>query len=155
LSKFLLTLSPQNLAGQIASLINAGGQLRLNLAVHHILRSQTEYIVELDGQKVIGVIGVHKVSPQATELRHLCVRPEYRGRGLGRKLLEKGIENTKTEIVYGLVRRDNKVNMRNNLRVGMIPVAKVQNRLIVFARRRNGYQNRVQRGSQGHQVRSC
>lgn len=150
MSKFLLTLSPQNLAGQIASLINDGGQLRLHLSVHHILRSQTEYIVELDGQKVIGVIGLHKTSPRATELRHLCVRPEYRGRGLGRRLLEKGIENTRTEMVYGIVRRDNEVNVRNNLRVGMTPVAKVQNRLIVFARRKNVYKNRVQRGSQGH-----
>lgn len=150
MSKFLLTLSPQNLAGQIASLINDGGQLRLHLSVHHILRSQTEYIVELDGQKVIGVIGLHKTGPRATELRHLCVRPEYRSRGLGRRLLEKGIENTKTEMVYGIVRRDNKVNVRNNLRVGMTPVAKVQNRLIVFARRKNVYKNRVQRGSQRH-----
>lgn len=150
MSKFLLTMSPQNLAGQVAALINAGGQLRCNLSVHHILRSRTIYIVELDGQKVIGVVGLQTISPKAAELKHLCVKPEYRNRGIGRRLLEKGIESANTEMVYGIVRRDNEVNLRNNLRVGMIPVAKVQNRLIVFARRKDVYNNRFRTRSQGH-----
>lgn len=143
-----MTIGPQILASQIASLINYGGQLRYSLAVHHILRSRITYLVEMDRQKVIGTIGLELVRSDTTELKHLAVDPAYRGQGIGKRLLERGIASAETPFVYGLVRKTNKVNIRNNLRVGMTPIGKVHNRLIIFARRKDGCQNRVQRGSQ-------
>jgi len=55
-------------------------------------------------------------------------------------MLEKGIQATSTEVVFGMVRSDNPVNLRNNLRVGMVPIGKRSKRnysLIIFARRKN------------------
>lgn len=98
-------------------------------------------MVELDGPKVVGVIGIEQIHPRVSELKHLCVHKDYRKRGIGKKLLEKAANAAPTEFVYGLVRSDNITNIRNNLRVGMKPIGKRRGRkgyLICFARRRNG-----------------
>ena len=53
--------------------------------------------------------------------------------------LETGVKNATTEFVYGVVRSDNEINIRNNLRIGMRPIGKYRGRgcyIIVFARRR-------------------
>lgn len=141
MSKFRLTVGASNLATQIANMLNTGEQLGLQMAKQSILLSPTEYIVEMDGEKVIGVIGLD-VYGRVTELKHLCVHPEYRRRGLGRKLLEKGVATATTEFVYGAVGADNHTNIRNNIRIGMRPIGKKWGRgryIIIFARRKNGY----------------
>lgn len=137
--KFTLTVNGYNLAGQISSLINKGGQLKHILTTYSILNNPFQYLIELDRDVVIGVIGLDIQNARVTELKHLCVHPDYRNRGIGKKLLECGIAMASTEFVYGLVRSDNAVNIRNNLRLGMIPIGKKPGRdysLIVFARRK-------------------
>ena len=139
MSKFRLTVGATNLATQIANLLNVGEQLGLRMTDRSILLSPTEYIVEMDGKKVIGVIGLD-VYGRVTELKHLCVHPDYRKRGLGRKLLEKGVEAATTEFVYGAVGSDNHTNIRNNMRIGMRPIGKKWGRgryIIIFARRKH------------------
>jgi GNAT superfamily N-acetyltransferase len=140
LGKFTLTVNGYNLAGQIASLINKGGQLRHILTTHSILNNNVQYLIELDRDVVVGVIGLEVQNARVTELKHLCVHPDYRSKGIGKKLLECGIAMASTEFVYGLVRSDNNVNIRNNLRLGMIPIGKKPGRnysLIIFARRKH------------------
>jgi ribosomal protein S18 acetylase RimI-like enzyme len=139
MSKFKLTVGAENLGTQIADLLNQGGQLWYPLVRNSILFTTTQYIIEMNGEIVIGVIGLDKKNARVTELKHLCVHPDYRRRGLGKKMLEKGIEASTTEFVYGTVRSNNAVNVRNNLRVGMRPLGKIRKRgyhIIVFGRRR-------------------
>lgn len=141
MSKFVLTIDTTSLAGQIANLINAGGQLRFLMSREHILSNTTRYLVELHKNKVIGVIGLEKCNQFVTEMKHLCVHPEYRRQGIGKKLLEKGAQASLTEFVFGAVRSDNTTNIRNNLRIGMVPIGKRSKRtysIIVFVRRKNG-----------------
>jgi GNAT superfamily N-acetyltransferase len=145
MSKFVLTAGAGDIATQIADMINDGGQLWARLNKNSILFSQTKYIIELDGEVVIGVVGLDQYG-LVTELKHLCVHPNYRRRGLGRKLLEKGIGLSTTEFIYGAVGSDNHVNIRNNLRVGMRPIGKRWSRgryIIIFARRKNGYNGHI------------
>ncbi len=142
MSKFRLTVGATNLAAQIANLLNAGQQLGLNMTDRSIILSPTEYIVEMDREKVIGVIGLDVYLNRVTELKHLCVHPDYRRQGLGIKLLEKGVEAATTEFVYGAVGSDNHTNIRNNIRIGMKPVGKRWGRgryIIIFARRKHRY----------------
>lgn len=137
---FNLTIDTDNLADQIAALINSGQQLRYHLTRRSILNGHTRYIMEMDREKVIGVIALGQENARVTEMKFLCVHPNYRGQGLGKKLLEVGIKNATTEFVYGAVRSDNGVNIRNNFRVGMRPVGKYRGRgcyIIIFARRRS------------------
>ena len=149
MSKFSLTLNAENIAGQIAKLLNDGGQLWAYIHPNLILTNSIRYIIELDRETVIGVVGLEQQSPKVTEMKHLCVHPNYRCRGLGRKLLEKGLKATSTEFVYGAVRSDNATNIRNNLRIGMLPIGKKRGswgcHIIIFARRTNS-ESRVHSG---------
>jgi len=139
MSKILLTTSNRDVAAQIAYLLNIGGQLAYNQSEQSVMHSPITYVVEMYGNQVAGVIGL-RCSGNVTELKHLCVHPSFRNKGIGLKLLKKGVEYATTNIVYGTVRSDNLTNIRNNLRVGMKPVCKHRGRrgatIIIFARRK-------------------
>jgi len=144
LNKFSLTTTTSSIASQAAAMLNGGGQLKWHVTTNSILHSNTNYIIELDRELLIAIIGMEKKTDGITELKHLCVHPRYRKQGLGRKMLEKGIEQSKTGFVYGIVRSDNLSNIRNNIRVGMLPaltLPKANYSLIVFARRTKGEQS--------------
>jgi len=139
MSKFHLATSARSIAHQIATLLNSGEQLWAYMDAYKVLRNPVTYVIEMDSDVVIGVIGLEGFG-RVTEMKHLCVHPNYRRRGLGKKLLEKGIEATTTEFVYGAVRSDNDTNLRNNIRVGMKPIGKKKGRgcyIIIFARRKH------------------
>jgi RimJ/RimL family protein N-acetyltransferase len=140
MNKFNLAIDRQEISSQIAMLINIGKQYRLYLTGPSILNGPVKFIVEMDRDKVIGVIGLEKKSDLVTEMRFLAIHPDYRNHGLGKKFLELGIKFAETDYVYGKVRSTNKTNIRNNLRVGMKPVGKIMSGkcdLIIFARRKS------------------
>lgn len=151
MSKFILTVNANDLAGQVAGLINAGGQLKFIMSRESILHNNIKYLIELHKDKVIGTIGLEKCNQYVTEMKHLCVHPDYRRQGIGRKLLGRGVKASLTEFVFGAIRSDNAVNIRNNLRVGMIPIGKRTKRtysILIFVRRKDGaklYKKRAQR----------
>jgi len=138
LSNIILTVNASNIAAQIAMLLNLGGQLAYSQTEQSVRYGHITYIIEMYGDQVAGVIGLEKKG-KITELKHLCVHPSFRNKGIGIKLLKKGIENAKTNIVYGAVRSDNITNIKNNLRIGMRPICKHRGRrnatIIIFARR--------------------
>ncbi len=138
MSKFILALTASDIAGQISSLLNSGGQLFFHLSRDIILNNNVEYIIKLHSGIIIGVMGLQQKNKLLTEMKHLCVHPDYRMTGLGKSLLELGIKNAKTKYVYGCVRSDNPSNIRNNFRVGMKLIAKYTSRghyILIFARR--------------------
>jgi len=144
MSKFLLTITNKEIAAQIAELLNAGGQLIFNKSDLSIIGNSIKYVVEMVYDKVVGVVGLQIMTPQITEIKHLCVHPDYRRKGIGLKLLKKGLDYSTTTLVYGTVGLDNDVNIRNNFRLGFKPVAKYYSRgrcIIVFAIRRNNVSN--------------
>lgn len=147
MSKFQLTASAISLATQIADLINSGRQLYVHLVPSSILASKIQYIIELDGEKVVGAVGLDQKSSRVTEIKHLVVHPQYRRRGIGKKLLERAITAAQTDFVYGYVREDNLTNIRNNFRVGMRPMGKSRvwrgHRRILFVRRRHDIHTKV------------
>jgi len=138
MSKFLLTLTNKDVAAQIARLLNLGGQLAYTPTEQAVLRSNITYVVEMYGDTVAGMIGLENKG-NSTELKHLCVHPNFRNRGLGLKLLQKGIACSTTKIVYGAIRSDNLTNIKNNFRVGMKPICRHKGRqdrtILIFARR--------------------
>lgn len=147
MNKFRLTVDVNNLASQIACLINSGKQIWYYLTDYSIISSPIQFLIELDKEKVIAVIGLEKKNESMTELKYLCVHPDYRRQGLGKKMLELGIKAAPTKYVYGTVRVTNEVNIRNNFRVGMKPIGRYRGRnrcpIIVFARRREDASNSV------------
>jgi len=111
MSKFLLGINKQNIADQIAALINVGGQLYRAVHSQSILNGSITYIIEMHCDTIIGTIGLEVQTPLITELKHLVVHKNYRRQGIGKRLLEKGIAFTNTEYVYGLVRSNNLTNI--------------------------------------------
>lgn len=143
MSKFILSMTRNNIASQIAHLLNIGNQFYYTIMPYHILHNNIKYLIELDRDRVIGVVGLQVKSPYVTELKHLAVHPQYRRRGIGKKLLEIGIKFATTPYIYGVVRSNNSTNIRNNLRLGMIPIAYYCSRspsykMIIFAKSKIG-----------------
>lgn len=142
--KFCLTLTKTDMAKQVARLLNSGGQLGFRQRYDSVLSNGIVYFVELELGKIVGVVGLEKKNPDVTEVKHLCVLPSYRGKGLGQKLLLKAAHASETPFIYGMVRESNYVNIHNNLKLGFVPIAKCQGmneKLIVFARRKDGSEN--------------
>jgi len=146
MSKFSLTISANNIANQIAELINNGKQVWYHLTASSILNGPVKFLIEIDKDKVIGVIGLDKKNNYVTELKYLCIHPDYRRCGLGKKMLYLGAKSAPTKFVYGTVRSDNHTNIRNNFRCGMKPVGKYRGRgcsIIIFARRKENVKSSI------------
>jgi GNAT superfamily N-acetyltransferase len=62
------------------------------------------FIVEYEGN-VIGMGALHRYDANAGEIKRMYLKPEYRGRGFGKKLLEK-LVNTGRDVGYSSLRLD-------------------------------------------------
>lgn len=54
-----------------------------------------EFILAEDDGKVVGVGALHLIWDELAEVRTMAVSPEYKGQGVGRKIVEKLIEEGK------------------------------------------------------------
>jgi ribosomal protein S18 acetylase RimI-like enzyme len=148
MSKFILTIDKTSVATQVANLLNTGGQLRTFMNLYGILNNNVVYVVKLYSETVVGVIGLEVKNQLVTELKHLCIHPNHRRKGIGKELLSTAIQYSKTQYVYGTVRSNNPNSIRNNLSVGMKPVAKYLSGnyyIIIFAGRKNEIQRNILR----------
>lgn len=62
------------------------------------------YIIEAD-EKVVGMGALKKLEEGVGEIKRMYIRPEYRGQGLGKELLNKLIEKAR-EFEYTVLRLD-------------------------------------------------
>jgi len=137
--KFCLTLTNKEIAGLTAKLLNSGGQFGYIHRDYHILRSKVVYYIELDYNKVIGVIGIEYKTPDLSEIKHICVHKDCRNRGLGKKLLQKAVNSVQTPLMYGVIREDNYPSIHNVLELEFKPIATcngISNKLIIFGKKR-------------------
>lgn len=107
MAEFYVTLSQQEIAKQVATLLNTYNRLYRSHTPYSIMQSAADYFVEIVEDKVVGCTALLREFPTMSKSYHTSVLPEYRRKGLGIKLLLTAINNCTTPYVYGTIREDN------------------------------------------------
>lgn len=115
---FVHGISALEISNQIAALINAYNDLGMKRMGCDILNASTDYVVETHGKYVIAACGMGKVSYQLSELKHMVVRPEWRGKGVGLFVAKRALELCNTPLVYATVRADNVPSLKTLEKAG-------------------------------------
>ena len=68
-------------------------------------------IMTLEGQMAVGCIALRKLDEKTCEMKCMYVRPEYRGRGIGRRLAEILIDESR-RIGYTTIKLDTIATMK-------------------------------------------
>ena len=125
MAEFYVSLSVEEMASQIASLLNKHNKLYKKHKESTIIgNAETNYFVEVVHNTVIGCVGSVRKSERVTELKHVCVDPAYRRRGIASKLSNLAIANCSTEFVSMSVREDNKASLNMAKSMGFIQLKK-------------------------------
>lgn len=117
---FYFPISHQVISDQIATLLNEHSNLSTGRSGVDILTSGTSYVVETHGKSVIGVAGIHKVSHELSELKHIVVHPRWRGKGLGAFVAKRALEICKTPSIYATVRTTNEPSLKVLEKLGFL-----------------------------------
>lgn len=72
-----------------------------------VLSSDARYFVELCLGRVAGCAGLVKEYQNLSKIQHICVLPEFRRKGIAKKLVNLAITACETEFVYMTIREDN------------------------------------------------
>lgn len=83
LSEYNLSLEPQGADKDVA-----------DLNLNYLTNNGWFQVVE-NGEKIIGSVGVYKISDKECELRKMYLYPEYQGQGIGSTLMRNALEKAK------------------------------------------------------------
>lgn len=122
--EFYMTLPAENIAQQVATLLNEHNQLYKNHSARSILSDPGKYFVEVMGDRVIGCSAIMQEDPKLTRQYHLCVHPDFRRRGMARKLKQISLNHVVTPYVYVTIREDNIASLNLNYSFGFVFVKK-------------------------------
>lgn len=109
---FYRSIDAQDIARQLAGLLNTYNGLAQTRHAIDILNSKTDYVVETHGKLVIGAVGIRKLSFHLSEVKHLSVHEKWRGKGVGRFLLKRADGLCQTPFAYVTIREDNLPSIR-------------------------------------------
>lgn len=144
--KIVTTLARSKIAEQICELVNKYNGWARRFTPASLGATNTVYVVELIGGKVIGVGGMRKLSNAQTEFMHLCVRPEFRRLGIASALSRRRLEILETPVAISHIRSDNIPSVKNSLKSGFVPIKADTRRgysLLTFARFKDNDSNAV------------
>jgi len=122
MSEFFVSIAKDEIARQVANMINQHNRWYTKLSSMALLTTQVNYFVEIYGQQVVACVGAIQEFPSLSKIMHVCVLPEFRRKHLASKLVNIAINNCNTEFVYMTVREDNmsSLAMANSLRFRFI-----------------------------------
>jgi len=151
MAEFYVSLTTQEMAMQVANMLNQHNRWATKFNAWSINQTPARYFVEVDNGRVVGCASSLQDYPTLTKIQHICVLPEYRGRGIATKLSEMAILNCDTELVYMTIREDNTASLALSRSLGFVYVTKHWFRdhwTLTFGRRRD--HDRRQYGRQMH-----
>lgn len=124
MADFYMTLSAEEISRQIATLLNVHNKLRTQYNVNTVMGMRGAYFVDIIGGQVIGCSAIFRENDQMTRQFHLCVHPDFRRKGIARKLKLAGLRNVTTPYVYVTIREDNVASINLNMSTGFALVKK-------------------------------
>lgn len=140
MAEFYVTLTDDEMACQIANMINKYNKWSTVFSALSIKMTDARYFVELVGDRVVGCTSTVHDYPTLTKIQHICVLPEYRNKGIAKKLTELAISVVKTPYVYMTIREDNVASLKlaNSLRFRYVQKHRFQDHwTLTFGRRTN------------------
>jgi len=140
MAEFYVSLTDQEMSAQVANMLNQYNRWATNFNAWSIANTPARYFVELDGGRVVGCASHLQDYPDLTKIQHICVLPEYRGRGIAKKLSEMAIRYCITELVYMTIREDNTASLALARSLGFVYVTRHWFRdhwTLTFGRRRD------------------
>lgn len=141
MAEFYVSLSQREMAIQIATLVNVHNKLYKRHTERTIFKDKADYFVEIVIDQVVGCVGLSQRDTNLSEIKHVCVHPHFRQRGIGKKLVNLAIANCKTDYVYMTIREDNIPSLKMAQSLGFVPVKKHWNvdHFVVTVGRRKDY----------------
>ena len=139
MAEFYVSLSDDQIASQIATLLNLYNKLYRTHTADTIKNSNSNYFVEINRNEVVGCAGMLQESPMMSKIYHISVKPEVRGKGVAKKLVCLALIHCPTEQVYMTVREDNLASLRLAYTLGFVPLNKTWSRdhyIITVGRKR-------------------
>ena len=124
MANFYMTLPADEVARQVAKLLNDNNQLRKKHTQYTVKGERGTYFVDVIGGQVIGCQAILQETAEATKLFHLCVHPAWRRQGIARKLKIAALSQVTTPYVYVTVREDNIPSINLNMSLGFTLVKK-------------------------------
>ncbi len=128
MAEFYVSLSNSEMSEQIADLVNTHNQLYKKHTTYSVLNSIAKYFVEVVNDKVVGCTALVKEEGNLSRNFHTCVSPEFRRKGIARKLKFLAIQNCETGYIFSTVREDNVPSINMNLSLGYVFVNKIWSR---------------------------
>ncbi len=112
MSQFFVSISNDEIAEQIATLLNTFNLLRVTHTKDTIKSGIANYFVEIIKSKVIGCAALNRDMQydDLSKIKHVCVHPEYRRLGVARKLITLAINHATTTYVYMTIRQANRAS---------------------------------------------
>lgn len=124
MANFYMTLSAGEISRQIAKLLNDHNLLRKHHNVNTVMKGKAAYFVDIVGGQVIGCSAIYRETNEVTRQFHLCVHPNFRRRGLARKLKLASLAHVSTPYVYVTIREDNIPSINLNTSLGFVLIKK-------------------------------
>lgn len=111
MSRFGHCLTDQEIASQLANLLNQHNQLSYRRDGESILQGRPFYLVETHGRQLLGAIGIDRQAYTLTEIKHLVVTPQWRKKGVGKFLVQRALRMVNTPLAYATIRKDNQASL--------------------------------------------
>lgn len=116
-SKFSFTVTPFEIASQVAFLLNVNNSLEHLYDAQRIINSPVQYFIELHGHKVTGCVGLLRET-KMDKVVHLSVDQKFRGIGIGAKLLSTAVNASLKDTIYMTIRDSNIPSQRVASKLG-------------------------------------